>query len=618
MIPAKPRRRRFAERELLDKIRRYETIMRENNVDFEALHPGIDKPVRSRTTAPLSTEAIDLWQALGRVTLDSDDSDDADDHDTSTTADANIINQSYTQRFTSNGLDHMHDHLLFGPVLVDTLTNFHPEPCHIFRLWQIYLDNVNPLLKITHTPSLQPRIIEAMGKLDSLEPSFEFLLFSIYSIAITSLHEDQCQDLFHTAKDEILARFQTAGQQAMNRCRIWMAATDETLAAFFLFLISLRAQVDVRSLSCMLAVLLRMGHRNGLHIEATSSKYSILEAELRRRLWWNLVIYDNRVCELCNYASSMMTPAWDCAVPSNLSDFELRTEMKAMPDVGQRPTEASFIVLRSRLADFMRHSTPHLSFTNPTLSGIARARYEGGMDALEKEQETVFAACDVTDPLHHMTIWTLRGSLAKLRLLEHYAIYNTSAKPSDVERTAAMSYAIKMLECDTMMRRSSLTKSFLWYATNNFPALAYHHVLNVLCKKPGEELANAAWQAMDDNYGTFAAEMAVPGVKRGLAHYFVNTAKLIIEAWRIRQAHLRQQELHMTTVPQLVWDSQTVVSSSEPTPESILTNEALSPSVAVVDTAIDLDFDIEAGLADSDWKWTDQALPADDNATLGS
>lgn len=134
-------------------------------------------------------------------------------------------------------MDHMQDNLLFGPILVDTLAHFHPDPSQIFRLWQLYLDNVNPLLKVTHTPTLQPRIIEGMSNLGSLEPSFELLLFSIYSVATASLDDKQCQEMFQASRDDMLLRFQTAGQQALSRCKIWSGASDETLAAFFLFLV---------------------------------------------------------------------------------------------------------------------------------------------------------------------------------------------------------------------------------------------------------------------------------------------------------------------------------------------------------------------------------------------
>src|SRR5688572_4946521 len=54
-----------------------------------------------------------------------------------------------------------------------------PEAAHIFRLWQIYLDRVNPLTKIIHVPSLQPYVAEAASGTQNVPKNFEALLFSI-------------------------------------------------------------------------------------------------------------------------------------------------------------------------------------------------------------------------------------------------------------------------------------------------------------------------------------------------------------------------------------------------------------------------------------------------------
>ena len=39
-LAKRQRRRRFAERELLERIREYEALLRENNIDFDPLHPS--------------------------------------------------------------------------------------------------------------------------------------------------------------------------------------------------------------------------------------------------------------------------------------------------------------------------------------------------------------------------------------------------------------------------------------------------------------------------------------------------------------------------------------------------------------------------------------------------
>ena len=80
------------------------------------------------------------------------------------------------------------------------ISTLHPDQAHIFRLWQIYLDNVNPLLKVTHTPTLQRRVIDAVVNLTNVKPTLEALMFSIYCVAVMSLEEATCQSTFGIAQ----------------------------------------------------------------------------------------------------------------------------------------------------------------------------------------------------------------------------------------------------------------------------------------------------------------------------------------------------------------------------------------------------------------------------------
>ena len=111
------------------------------------------------------------------------------------------------------------DHLLFGSgkSSVD-ISTFHPEPIHIFKLWQLYLDNVNPLLKVTHTPSVQGRIIEAASNVSNIEPALEALMFIIYCMAVLSLDENGCLIMFGSTRDQLLVGYHFGCQQALLNC----------------------------------------------------------------------------------------------------------------------------------------------------------------------------------------------------------------------------------------------------------------------------------------------------------------------------------------------------------------------------------------------------------------
>lgn len=144
-----------------------------------------------------------------------------------------------TVRKALDQLFHNNDLLLFGSSKSDVpLSTLHPEQVHIFRLWQIYLDNVNPTLKVTHTPALQSRLLDAASNFTVISPPLEALMFSIYCVAIVSLQDEECQSWFGSPKDELLQSYQLACQQALQNCRILRATDIDSLTALFLYLVS--------------------------------------------------------------------------------------------------------------------------------------------------------------------------------------------------------------------------------------------------------------------------------------------------------------------------------------------------------------------------------------------
>lgn len=303
----------------------------------------------------------------------------------------------------------------------------------------------------------------------------------------------------------------------------------------------------------MLSVAMRIAQRIGIHNESMYGKCSALEAEMRRRLWWSLVVFDNRICEMSDYKTALLAPTWDCHVPLNVSDFELQPEIKAPPATSNRPTEMLFAVVRSELADFVRHSTFHLDFINPLLNTMS-SRSTSIDEAeqllvLEKTlDEKYLAFCNPENPLHFMTIWTMRGYIAKNRLLQHYSQYSTTTMQTDTQRNVGISHALRMLECDTNLMTSPLTKGYLWLVHFHFPFPAYIHLLQDLKKRPVEEHTDQAWEVMSNNY-----EVRIMDAKEDDRPLFVVFSRIVLQSWEAREGVARQQETPLVP-PRIVSD----------------------------------------------------------------
>ena len=281
----------------------------------------------------------------------------------------------------------------------------------------------------------------------------------------------------------------------------------------------------------------------GLHRESVLAKCTTLEAELRRRLWWSLIIFDTRVSEMADSKTATLTPTWDCRIPLNVNDSDLRLDMKEPPQLQGKITEALFAVVRSELGDFVRHTMFHLIFSGPALKSAAKNVQHGpsgegcGLDNIEERIEDEYLRlCDSENPLHFMTIWMTRAYLAKCRLVEHHFIYPSSfVHQAEEQRNAATSYALTMLECDTKIMTAPHVKGFLWLIDLYFPFTAYLQVVQSLKWRPLSEQADKAWEIMSENFEARFCFISIADNP-----FFQMFAKIVLQAWDAHEAAIRK------------------------------------------------------------------------------
>jgi hypothetical protein len=292
----------------------------------------------------------------------------------------------------------------------------------------------------------------------------------------------------------------------------------------------------------------------GIDTEAENCKHSVLEAELRRRLWWSIVLYDTRMAEMTDMRTATLTPTWDCKIPLNVNDFNLRTGTKSAPTECSVSSEALFVVIRSRIGNFIRNDPSHLDFVNPVLKSIARKNVSDSnaecndLTTLESILETNYLReCDPTSPLHFVTLWTARLSLAKTRFTQYLsACCQRLESQTDDERDAGLAHVRTMLECDTNLMSSSLIKGFRWLLLIYFPFPAYAHLVQDLRKRPLGDHVGKAWQVMSDNYAVRFRELErKDGVmdKKPESPFFKTFAALILQAWYACESASDQKDI---------------------------------------------------------------------------
>lgn len=103
--------------------------------------------------------------------------------------------------------------LLLGDYASMSIDDAYPEPVHVFRLWQIFLERVNPLCKIIHVPSVQPYVVEVASGNWNVPANYQPLLFSIFSIAVFALSDSESRQMLGLPRETALKKF-TSGVRA--------------------------------------------------------------------------------------------------------------------------------------------------------------------------------------------------------------------------------------------------------------------------------------------------------------------------------------------------------------------------------------------------------------------
>jgi hypothetical protein len=118
------------------------------------------------------------------------------------------------------------------------------------ELCEIFLHQVDPVVKILHQPSLRKFLAEGNKYLnyEHGHVATEALRYAVYYAAVISLTEDQCMSLFGAHRTPIVARYRLACESALARASITTTDDLTVLQAFVLYLVSLLYQPNDLSL----------------------------------------------------------------------------------------------------------------------------------------------------------------------------------------------------------------------------------------------------------------------------------------------------------------------------------------------------------------------------------
>lgn len=387
----------------------------------------------------------------------------------------------------------------------------HPPPERIHQLWQIFIENVDPLTKVLHVPSLRPAIQKAARNIATIPRSFEALMFAIYSAAVMSLKDDECKQRLGEPRMTLLSRYISATKAGLSRANFMGTISLVVLQALVIHLLSVRDIYDPRALWSLTGVAVRIAQGMGLERDGVSLGLPPFETEIRRRIWWLLKTHDFRTAELCGLAKfrDLDTSAESTKWPTNVNDDQLYPGMPSLVAESNTLTDFGFLAMRYELTNFaaarvarFRQDGKNSSQWDLHAPGRDKVEIDKAFRGVEETLETKYIRyCDPSQPLHLVTMLVARFAMNVVRFLKHHPRRWASIEQTPLsERQWVWEISTKLLEQHNMLLSSPQLKQFAWHAAYFQQWHAFIHVLDTLRANPLIADAEKVWQVIGSIY----------------------------------------------------------------------------------------------------------------------
>ncbi|CAJ2509007.1 Uu.00g140330.m01.CDS01 [Anthostomella pinea] len=515
------REARITEQALLDRLRHYESLLTANDIPFpEHVADYSDLAMTEPGTPASKTDDGHIIIQRGHPrfvdnTIWNPLSDELDDEYTSYGDDDEIIDGQVWGPATP-------ENLIFNQWSPAVGELNHPGPTipQILKLWQVFIDNFNPLIKLLHAPTVQATIHEAVAGDGSLNKSSKALWSSIYLCAVTTLTDEECITQMDEPKGTLLTRFAAMTQHALQQAEFLKATNPVTLQALTLFLLASRRRMDGQSLWLLTGLASRLAKAMGLHREQSLKQLQPFEAEIRRRLWWQIVIMDSRSGQLLGASSdASFHETADTKLPANISDSDLSPFMREALTSHEGPTEMLFCTIRCEIGQCM------LRLRTCTVPPIPEKQQQV-IDLCEKKLDSLLKHCDQSIPLYLMSVFLGRSAICQMRFSALQANENANS-PATKDRIFHL--ALQILEYDSLTISHPSLQGFLWHVRYSFPFQCLIFVLTDLLNRtqPGDQLQlQRAWNVISRAYEDHPE--LIKDVKNPL---YVALGNLAVKAW---------------------------------------------------------------------------------------
>ncbi|KJZ73971.1 hypothetical protein HIM_06639 [Hirsutella minnesotensis 3608] len=447
---------------------------------------------------------------------------------------------------------------------IGNLDDLQPDPIHCFKLWQLFLDRVNPLIKVIHAPTVQPYLMDAATSISNVPLHCQALLFSIYNMAVISLSNSECQQMFGMTRDAALQRYNEGTKAALARFNFMKNYNMSALQALVLYLYSLQGRYDRHAAWILSGTLVRIAQKMGYHRDGEQLNLDPFETEMRRRVWWQVVVLDSKYAMLSGLRQTMLPFHWDTKMPQNVNDADLIPGSTEPVQPREGPTEMAFCIIFNEIYRFKMESDngsdgpafeaamlgQNLDGTDledsTAVNSAAMARFRHNVRLVENrliELENKYV--DVNAGNVHRAALTIRPMITNKLSEMLVPIREQPEWGSEIFGPKDSLFKVVLMGHEQRMDAfvNLQQTGFVWFVKLHFQHDMFAVMTGQLCQRPTGSLADRAWAVTERAYSHYTDLFDISQKQYSVQAHFT------LKAWRARERAYMQAGRVLETPP---------------------------------------------------------------------
>ncbi|KAL6230848.1 hypothetical protein BDW75DRAFT_234071 [Aspergillus navahoensis] len=482
--------------ELLSRLRKLENIVETAITKCNTLVTPSPQQRSDHSSGEPSTQAKNEGDYSCPMTLNRDQSTPPE-HEFGRLATEDDQSRYVSNRFWASLGDEIEElQNILGPSSSDDDEHSSPESESSYSaalLWQIYAENVKPLLPVVYGPHAQQLFSKAASAPDALGKNNESLVLAMYFAAIVSTSNEQCMAWLGESRDTLVRLYRFAVEQALSKAGL-LDTQCMTL---------MQLHDDSKFVWSMSALILRLAQGLGLHRDGNNFGLRPFDTEMRRRLWWLVVLLDLRSSEDHGTDVQIHDRMFDTRFPLNVNDNDIRPDMEEQPKPRVGFTDMSFFLIRCDICYALRQ----VAYNCPKPSGGVGGHTPGICGNIiqivnRHIEDQYLNHCDMADPIQWFSATVARLALTKMWLVIHLPISSSDhgSHIGNEFRESLFITSIEVAEFALLIKEDENTRKWSWMFDTHMQWHAIAMVLSELCVRPLSPLTDRAWLAVTSLY----------------------------------------------------------------------------------------------------------------------